>query len=73
MKSPAPLPPVGSARIRTPDPLLSPCPGCGGSLNGRKTVCSPRCRTRQWRRQRAGRDARLANLLREALRLLEGR
>jgi hypothetical protein len=56
------------------DPLLSPCRGCDGALNGGKSVCSPRCRTRRWRLQRDTRDREVRELLEAALRRLgEGR
>ena len=63
--NPAPVKPdVGSEGIHTGDPLLSPCPGWGGPLNGRKTVCSPRCRTRRWRQHQEQRTGRIKALVR---------
>jgi predicted nucleic acid-binding Zn ribbon protein len=47
------------------------CPVCSRPLAGRQTVCSPRCRLKRWRGQRASRRARLLELARELVKLLE--
>jgi predicted nucleic acid-binding Zn ribbon protein len=55
--------------------VVGSCPACGGSLTSRQTACSGRCRAAISRRRqeqvRRDRDARVASLLLEAVRLLE--
>jgi len=70
--NPAPAEPgAGPQRIRTGDPLLSPCPGCGGPLEACKTVCSPRCRARRWRATQKRRNRELREHAEAILRLLD--
>ena len=69
-----PTPEHRSERVATPSMILS-CPICGTPLQGKRTVCSPRCRIQRSMRRRAAmqqeRDAKVRLLLREALSLLE--
>lgn len=61
--------PPASVRTLAPDRL---CPVCEKApLRGRQEVCSPACRAARWRRQRAGRETVLADLLRDAQRQAE--
>jgi predicted nucleic acid-binding Zn ribbon protein len=58
-------------RVRMPDPLPSPCPGCAAPLKSGQAVCSPRCRAKVWRQRKATRDRDVRELLRAALKRLE--
>ena len=57
-----------------PGPVVLSCPICGVPLQGRQTVCSPKCRIAKSRKRREGelqeRDAKVRLLLMEALQLL---
>jgi predicted nucleic acid-binding Zn ribbon protein len=56
--------------VRTP-PVIPSCPICGEPLQGRQTVCSPKCRTERSRRKgeakRRERDAQVRLLLTTAI------
>ena len=63
--------PASSASVQTA--IVRACEVCGGDIQGgRKETCSDKCRAERWRRQqeqhREDRDARIAALLRDAVR-----
>jgi predicted nucleic acid-binding Zn ribbon protein len=68
-------PPPTSAAVQTASGLRS-CEVCGAEIQGGRLVtCSDGCRAEKWRKgqeqARRDREARVASLLREAIRLLE--
>jgi hypothetical protein len=85
MKSPLGAPPGRLEGVATPDPALPvdscPCAYCRRPIlrpRAKQKACSPQCRWALWKTARQGEeqarqavDRRLAELLREALTLLE--